>query len=369
MAPDATAQIVPTPTLPTILPTQTPLPEPPGSGGDEEEEDDEEDPDGSEGDDGNDEAGNDATEDGDKKKGAKNRNRKKKNRNDGFVVGPVPSGTFTTDALVTAAAKLRSLGMPYEQVVQTVYPPFIIGGQAAWTNTWGAPRVGPGTLVRTHEGQDVFCRYGDPVLAPEAGLVSYSNGGLGGLVARVHTSKRSYWYLAHLSEINDEQYPLGSAVQVGDVIGLCGNSGNAKTTPPHVHFGHYVNGASVNPMADLVGWLRQAHKRAGLEVTKLEARRIASSDRLTVARRFGDAFTSDLSTLETAAGSLLETGVAASDGIAQAEKALQEAFSDIGGVPSAPTAPAPGSPGAKGPEPATAKEIYDVITDGAEGHD
>ena len=90
-------------------------------------------------------------------------------------------GTFSTKKLVAAASELRSLGLPADEVIAKVYPPFIIAGESAWTDTWGAPRYGPGPIVRTHEGQDVFCKYGDPILAPEDGTMSYSDGGLGGI--------------------------------------------------------------------------------------------------------------------------------------------------------------------------------------------
>lgn len=336
LAPDATAQIVPTPTIPP-LPIATPTPIDPsggggGGGGNENDPEDDEEDDG-----GKDSGGsnNDSGADSDKKLKGKNATGKKGNKKGrggrpgggAFVGGPVPSGTFSTAKLVAAAARLRAFGMPQAQVTRTVYPPFIIAGEAAWTNTWGAPRFGPGPLVRTHEGQDVFCRFGDPILSPETGTVSYGDGGLGGLVARVHTSGNSYWYLAHLKTINNSQFPTGSTVQVGDVIGTCGNSGNAITTPPHVHFGRYVNGRAVNPMNALVRWLRVAHRNGGLEVEALQARQVQQSDRLTLARRFGDAYTSDLSTVADLVASADERGAtAATPSVALAEHALQKAL-------------------------------------------
>lgn len=33
----------------------------------------------------------------------------------------------------------------------------------------------------------------------------------------------------------------------GDIIGLVGNTGNAVTTPPHLHFGIYAGGGAVDP--------------------------------------------------------------------------------------------------------------------------
>jgi len=44
-------------------------------------------------------------------------------------------------------------------------------------------------------------------------------------------------YYAHL----DEQWvEPGEFVRAGQALGAVGNTGNARTTPPHLHFGVYV---------------------------------------------------------------------------------------------------------------------------------
>ena len=241
-----------------------------------------------------------------------------------------PSGSFDTDLLVSIATRLRAIGWSQEKVAKKVYQPFIIAGPAAWTNTWGAPRYGPGPIVRTHEGQDVFCEYGDPVLATEAGTVEFDSGGLGGEIARLRLSDGSYWYYAHLSDFNDKEFPAGSTVNAGDVIGFCGNSGNAITTPPHVHFGLYdSSGRAQNPHRALVKWLELAEARAKALLQGATGKRIEQIVPLTAARRFGDAFTPDLSELKAPGASLLSTGSSpASGAFSLAESALQAALSD-----------------------------------------
>jgi hypothetical protein len=103
----------------------------------------------------------------------------------------------------------------------------------------------------------VLCIYGARVLAPGAGIVEYDTSLLGGRVARLHRSHGGYWYFAHLSAWNEDAYPSGTRVHRGDVIGFCGDTGNATT--PHVHFGHYdADGDAIDPMSSLVSWLRQA---------------------------------------------------------------------------------------------------------------
>jgi murein DD-endopeptidase MepM/ murein hydrolase activator NlpD len=188
---------------------------------------------------------------------------------------------------MTAALRLKALGWSEGAISRKVFAPFIIGGEAGWTETWGAPR----SDGRSHEGQDVFCNYGDPVLAAEDGTVEFDEGGLGGRVARLHRPDGSYWYYAHLSDWNTGKFSSGDDVAPGDVIAYCGNTGNAISTPPHVHFGLYsANGTAMNPMGNLVGWLRVAQKRTLGYVEKITDRRVLEIDRLTSARRFGDGF-------------------------------------------------------------------------------
>ncbi|HZJ51495.1 MAG TPA: M23 family metallopeptidase, partial [Actinomycetota bacterium] len=178
------------------------------------------------------------------------------------VSGYSLTGSFSTVALLDALPSRRAL-RSRESVPQIA--PFIIAGPASWTDTWGAPRSGPGSLARRHEGQDVFCRYGDPVLASERGYVEFDEGGLGGKVARLHRTDGSYWYYAHLSAWNTRDFASGDRVVPGDIIGYCGNSGNAIDTSPHVHFGLYgSDGRAINPMTYLVRWLRATERRLGL---------------------------------------------------------------------------------------------------------
>jgi murein DD-endopeptidase MepM/ murein hydrolase activator NlpD len=44
----------------------------------------------------------------------------------------------------------------------------------------------------------------------------------------------------------------GERVQVGTVLGHIGNTGNARTTPPHLHYGVYAYAGAINPYPLLV---------------------------------------------------------------------------------------------------------------------
>ncbi|OEK04689.1 hypothetical protein BFP71_14655 [Roseivirga misakiensis] len=105
---------------------------------------------------------------------------------------------------------------------------------------WGAPRDGG---RRKHEGVDIFAARGTPIIAPTDGYVrTAGKRGIGGNVVWLYDSKRSQsLYFAHLNKILVKK---GDRINAGDTLGTVGNTGNARTTPPHLHFGIYKNGAT-----------------------------------------------------------------------------------------------------------------------------
>ena len=111
------------------------------------------------------------------------------------------------------------------------------------TDTWGAPRGGG----RRHEGQDIFARRGTKVYsATEGYVVRVGENTLGGKTVFVHGPGGRWYYYAHL-----EDYAPG--LRVGDyvtpdtLLGYVGDTGNAKGTPPHLHFGVYTSSGAINP--------------------------------------------------------------------------------------------------------------------------
>lgn len=110
---------------------------------------------------------------------------------------------------------------------------------------WGDPRDAG---VRKHEGIDIFAKKGSPAIAVSDGMVRrVSEGGIGGKVVWFNPDKESFSvYYAHL----DSQYvQSGERVKKGTVLGTVGNTGNAKLTPAHLHFGIYTNSGAVNPLS------------------------------------------------------------------------------------------------------------------------
>ena len=94
---------------------------------------------------------------------------------------------------------------------------------------------------RSHEGIDIFAPRGTPVLAASDGFVTnVGENTLGGKVVWVWSPSRGFrLYYAHLQ---DQLVRAGTFVSAGDTLGTVGNTGNAKTTAPHLHFGIYARG-------------------------------------------------------------------------------------------------------------------------------
>ncbi len=108
---------------------------------------------------------------------------------------------------------------------------------------WGASRDAGS---RRHEGVDIFAPRGTPVVAATDGTVARVHAtAIGGNVVwlRDERAPQSLYY-AHLDR---QLVSEGARVRVGDTLGLVGNTGNAQTTTPHLHFGVYRRGGAVDP--------------------------------------------------------------------------------------------------------------------------
>lgn len=123
--------------------------------------------------------------------------------------------------------------------------PVADGNNQSIQSFWGAVRDGG---RRSHEGVDIFAPRGTPVVAATKGYVtSTGDKGLGGKQVWLRDQNRGVsLYYAHLDSIMARQ---GMRVQPGDTLGLVGNTGNARTTPPHLHFGVYKGyRGAINPL-------------------------------------------------------------------------------------------------------------------------
>ena len=119
-------------------------------------------------------------------------------------------------------------------------------------DTFGAPRGSD----RSHAGVDIFAKRGTPVLSATRGIVvSVREGGLGGRQVWVLGPAHERHYYAHL----DDWQPglaAGDVVEPGTPLGTVGTTGNARGTPPHLHYGVYGADGAYDPLPLLKAYTR-----------------------------------------------------------------------------------------------------------------
>ena len=122
-------------------------------------------------------------------------------------------------------------------------------GKFDFSNSFGAPREGR----RKHGGNDIFAKRGTPVVASVAGTLRSVTGDNVGIGYYLDGDDGVTYYGAHLAKLT----VADGHVDRGEVIGAVGASGNARGTPPHLHFEVKPrNGASVDPYVLLRKWCR-----------------------------------------------------------------------------------------------------------------
>ncbi len=173
------------------------------------------------------------------------------------------------DTSFVAAADTSGNAITYEvdkdsKYVVRLQPELLKGGEYTLTITSGpslAFPVAPGAKSnigsfwgdgrdagqRKHEGIDIFAARGTALVAAADGVVTRVNENkLGGKVVFLTPDQKNYTlYYAHLDE---QLVQPGQRVKTGDTIGLVGNTGNAKTTAPHLHFGIYTGSGAIDPL-------------------------------------------------------------------------------------------------------------------------
>ena len=141
---------------------------------------------------------------------------------------------------------------------------------------FGAPRDGG---RRSHHGVDIFAPRHTPVRAPSRAWVRRVNERtLGGRVVWLRDEERSLnLYFAHLQT---QEVEVGAWVEPGDVIGTVGNSGNARTTPPHLHFGVYARGEGPIDPFPFIHQMEGEARRASVDLDLLGAWARTLNDRI-----------------------------------------------------------------------------------------
>ncbi|MDG2525544.1 M23 family metallopeptidase [Stenotrophomonas sp. HITSZ_GD] len=143
------------------------------------------------------------------------------------------------------AAQARMLWTLSRMPAPTALPMPVEGVRARQVaDTFGAPRG----QDRRHAGVDIFAKAGTPVRATTPGIVvAISDRGLGGRQVWVLGPARERHYYAHLRDWAPG-LKEGDIVAPGTPLGSVGNTGNARTTPPHLHYGVYAADGARDPL-------------------------------------------------------------------------------------------------------------------------
>ena len=126
-------------------------------------------------------------------------------------------------------------------------PPFVRPGEGKVTSVYGRktlvngrPRPSP------HLGVDFRAAVGAPVRAPAAGSVALAvEHFLPGKSLYIDHGQGLFSVFYHLSEFEVE---AGQMVEQGMIVARAGNTG-ASTTGPHIHYGLYLGGVWIDPLA------------------------------------------------------------------------------------------------------------------------
>ena len=120
----------------------------------------------------------------------------------------------------------------------------VAGKKSSIGSLWGASRDGG---RRTHRGIDIFARKGTPVVAISDGIITLrDNTPIGGKTLWLKSS--AHGWTAYYAHLDQHLVKEGQRVKKGQVIGTVGKTGNARNTPPHLHFGIAGRKGWVNPL-------------------------------------------------------------------------------------------------------------------------
>lgn len=147
--------------------------------------------------------------------------------------------------------------------------------------------VSYGACHHDYPASDMFAPIGTRFVAPTAGVVEYISAvdpwdsavddpaTRGGLAVTLVGDDGVRYYGSHLSAVEAGIGP-GVRVEVGATLGWTGKSGNARTTPPHLHFGisHPTDAndwrtrrGEINPVPYLADWLNDINTTPDLTIT------------------------------------------------------------------------------------------------------
>jgi hypothetical protein len=175
-----------------------------------------------------------------------------------ILIGVLVAPGFS--AVLTAAPAQADAGAAYRRIH------FPVEGAVSFTDDFGDARSGG----RTHQGNDLMGKKLQPLLAAADGTVNMAKvdggTGLSGNMLSVRDADGwQYWYI-HINNdtpgtddgLNPPEWRFapgieqGVKVKAGQRIAFLGDSGNAESTGPHLHFEiHTPEGEVINPWTSL----------------------------------------------------------------------------------------------------------------------
>jgi peptidoglycan hydrolase-like protein with peptidoglycan-binding domain len=161
----------------------------------------------------------------------------------------------------TSASITRKIRKLDDDPVKSFVVPILFGvvpGQIA--DSWGDPRSGG----RRHEGTDIMAPQGAFIISPtEAVVTAVGYGANGGNYVYTANPGGERFYYAHLDSIPKHVKP-GLSLEIGDLIGYVGNTGNAQGGASHLHLGIYAPRA-INPYPRITRELTSVQKVAAFD--------------------------------------------------------------------------------------------------------
>ncbi|MDR3601235.1 MAG: M23 family metallopeptidase [Desulfosporosinus sp.] len=138
---------------------------------------------------------------------------------------------------------------PYYQPNKYTFP---VIGTTWFEDSFGADRE---RGKRRHEGCDLFGKEGTLIVSISGGRVEELGWNrLGGERVGIRGDDGNYYYYAHLQYISSVLVK-GQRIEAGEPVGSMGHTGDAFTTPDHLHFGiELTNGQWINPYPFLAVW-------------------------------------------------------------------------------------------------------------------
>lgn len=161
-----------------------------------------------------------------------------------FINNFAPNSEYAKNSTEKALAPFRYASLLASEPEAKIQIPIRQIKAKQISDTFQAPRG----KDRLHQGQDIFAPRNTPVYSATGGYVwRIAENKLGGNTVWVLGAGGRVYYYAHLESYAPD-IKVGDAVTPETVLGFVGTSGNAKGTPPHLHFGVYTQGGAINPL-------------------------------------------------------------------------------------------------------------------------